>query len=108
LLSRKFLVAKAELRKKQQQHLELRDQLYISNLKHNKLLAKIKEVRQKGGIMCYPKLLADFDLTVNFILMKRDRVQELKEKHDSLLRKIEKLEFKVPEPTFRLSIGSSD
>nr|XP_016939837.1 uncharacterized protein LOC108017312 isoform X2 [Drosophila suzukii] len=49
LLSRKFLVAKAELRKKQQQNLELRDQLYISNLKHNKLLAKIKEVRQKAG-----------------------------------------------------------
>ncbi|XP_037712477.1 uncharacterized protein LOC119548891 isoform X3 [Drosophila subpulchrella] len=108
LLSRKFLVAKAELRKKQQQHLTLRDQLYTSNLKHNKLHAKIKEVRQKGGIMCYPKLLADFDLTVNLIMMKRDRVQELKEQHDSLLRKIDKLEFKIQESTFRLSIGSSD
>ncbi|XP_016963002.1 uncharacterized protein LOC108033247 [Drosophila biarmipes] len=103
LLSRKFRVAKAELRKKQQQHLALRDHLYTCNLKHNKLLAKINEVRQKAGIMCYPKLLADFDLTVNLILVKRDRVQELKEQHDDLLRKIDKLES-----TLRTSTGSSD
>ncbi|XP_041675026.1 uncharacterized protein LOC108111334 [Drosophila eugracilis] len=95
LLNRKFRVAKEELLVKQKRHSELRDKVYANNLTHNKLLAKIKEARRRGGIMCYPKLLADYDHTVNFIQMKKSCVQELKARHDNLLRKIDKIEYRI-------------
>ncbi|XP_052852843.1 uncharacterized protein LOC128262557 [Drosophila gunungcola] len=95
LLSRKFLEVKKELRNKQTQQLALRDKLFTRNIIHNKLLAKIKEVRFKAGIMCYPKLLDDFDQTEKFILEKQDRVKELKAQHDILLRRIDIVESKI-------------
>ncbi|XP_044315870.1 uncharacterized protein LOC123037747 [Drosophila rhopaloa] len=92
LLNRNFLNAKKELRIKQKQHFALRDKIFACNIMRNKILANIKELRYKGGIMYYPKLLADFDQTEKFILKKRDRVKELKAQHDSLLRKINRVE----------------
>nr|XP_017011258.2 uncharacterized protein LOC108066961 [Drosophila takahashii] len=108
LLSRKFRGAKGELRKKRKQEFALRDKLYASNLEHNKLIAKIKEVRLKGGLMSYPKLLLDFDETTKYVLMKRDRVHELREQHDSLVRRIDKLEFKIQGSQLRLSLSASE
>ncbi|XP_041566522.1 coiled-coil domain-containing protein 96 isoform X2 [Drosophila elegans] len=95
LLSRKFLEAKKELQNKQTQNLALRDKLFTRNIIHNKLHAKINEVRFRAGIMCYPKLLVDFDQTEKFILQKQDRVKELKAQHDSLLRRIDIVESKI-------------
>ncbi|KAH8352907.1 hypothetical protein KR084_007218 [Drosophila pseudotakahashii] len=108
LLSRKFRGAKGELRKNQKQEKALRDKLYAGNLEHNKLIAKINEVRHKGGIMSYPKLLLDFDQTTNYVLMKRDHVHELREQHDSLVGRIDKLECKIQESQLRLSISASE
>ncbi|XP_043647813.1 uncharacterized protein LOC122616422 isoform X2 [Drosophila teissieri] len=97
LLNRKFREAREELRKRQEQHSALRDKVYTCNLIHNKLLDQIKEVRYKGGIMCYPKLLVDFDRTEKFIAIKRESVEELRTQHDNLLRRIGMVELKILE-----------
>ncbi|XP_039502032.1 uncharacterized protein LOC120458452 isoform X1 [Drosophila santomea] len=107
LLNRTFRVAKNELRKKENHHLELRDKVYTCNLIHNKLLDQIKEVRRKGGIMCYPKLLADFDRTENFIAIKQESVEELRAQHDNLQKKIAIIELKILESKMSASIATS-
>ncbi|KMY89762.1 uncharacterized protein LOC6731985 isoform X3 [Drosophila simulans] len=97
LLNRRFREAKDELRERRKRQIALRDEVYNCNLTHNKLLDQIKEVRREGGIMCYPKLLADFDRTEKFIAIKQESIEELKTQYDNLLRRIDKIELKILE-----------
>nr|AAL25516.1 SD07295p [Drosophila melanogaster] len=108
LLNRKFREAKDELRERQKRKIALRDEVYNCNLTHNKLLDQIKEVRREGGIMCYPKLLADFDRTEKFIAIKQASIVELKTQHDNLLKRIEKIELKILESNKSEIMSKSD
>jgi len=108
LLNRKFREAKDELRERQKRQIALRDEVYNCNLTHNKLLDQIKEVRREGGIMCYPKLLADFDRTEKFIAIKQASIVELKTQHDNLLKRIEKIELKILESNKSEIMSKSD
>ncbi|KAH8333894.1 hypothetical protein KR059_004410, partial [Drosophila kikkawai] len=95
LLSRTVRVAKNELFQLRKTHSDLRAKVYQSHVKHNQLLAQIREVRYKGGLMNYPLLLMDFDKTDKLVTDKRERVSLLRAHHDILLEKIEEIESTI-------------